>query len=104
VLTDWSNLGKTAFLTIEASLFQKTFNRKLIALFSRFPDVTYMPKCDKRQRSYECRNTRYMQKKISEAATLATSFHNPKQWSARLHPFTKDPRSHPQLPHPPDSG
>jgi hypothetical protein len=43
-------------------------------------------------------------KKISEAATLATSFHNPKQWSARLHPFTKDPRSHPQLPHPPDPG
>jgi hypothetical protein len=36
VLTDWSNLGKTAVLTMEASSFQKTFNRKLVANFSRF--------------------------------------------------------------------
>jgi hypothetical protein len=39
-----------------------------------------------------------------ESVTLATSFHNPKWWSARLHPLTKDPRSHPQLPHPLDPG
>jgi hypothetical protein len=32
---------------------------------------------------------------ISETATLATSFYNPKQWSTRLHPLTKDPKSHP---------
>jgi hypothetical protein len=29
VLTDWSNLGKTAFSTTYASLFQKTCNRNL---------------------------------------------------------------------------
>jgi hypothetical protein len=40
VLTDWSNLGKTAVLTTEASSFQKTFNRKLVANFSCFPAVT----------------------------------------------------------------
>jgi hypothetical protein len=43
-------------------------------------------------------------RKILEMATLATSFHNPKQWSTRLHPLKKDPRSHPQLPQPPDPG
>jgi hypothetical protein len=43
-------------------------------------------------------------RKISETVTLATSFHNPKQWSTKLHPFTKYLRSHPQLPHPPDPG
>jgi hypothetical protein len=40
VLIDWSNLEKTVVLTTEASSFQKTFNRKLVANFSRFPSVT----------------------------------------------------------------
>jgi hypothetical protein len=43
-------------------------------------------------------------RKISETTTLATCIYNPKQWSTRLHPPTKDPRPHPQLPHPPDPG
>jgi hypothetical protein len=38
-------------------------------------------------------------RKILETTTLATSFHNPYQWSTRLHPLTKEPRSHPQSPH-----
>jgi hypothetical protein len=35
-------------LTTEASLFPKTFKSKLVAIFLRFPVVTYMPKSDKR--------------------------------------------------------
>jgi hypothetical protein len=30
-MTGWSNLGKTAFSTIDALLFQKTCNSKLVA-------------------------------------------------------------------------
>jgi hypothetical protein len=38
---------KTAFLTTETSSFQKNCNSKLVAIFSLFPFVTYMPKSDK---------------------------------------------------------
>jgi hypothetical protein len=69
VLSDWSNLEKIAFFTIEASSFQKTHNSKLVANFLRLPVVTHMPKSDKRRKSYECHNTAHMQKCFQNSNT-----------------------------------
>jgi hypothetical protein len=69
------NLGKTAFSTIEASLFQKTCNIKLIANFLRFSAIIHMSKSKKRRRSYECWNTVHMQNFFRNSNT-AISFHN----------------------------
>jgi hypothetical protein len=55
---------------MEASSFQKACNNKLVAVFSCFPVVTYMPKSGKRQKSYECWNIKYMKKKIQKRQLL----------------------------------
>jgi hypothetical protein len=75
VLADWSNLGKTAVLTTEASSFQKSSNRKLVANFSRFrPLLKFQnPISDEEVRSA---GTPVTCRLNSESVPAVTSFHD----------------------------
>jgi hypothetical protein len=63
--------GRTACSATEISLFQKICDSKLVDNFSRFLVVTYMPKSDKRQKSY---GTQHTCRKVSEHQHLQQVF------------------------------